>query len=481
MSNTFSSNIVFLVDTNFLNCVDTIEYTFSSKILEFADINYGKIKYDEFNLCSENKIFFDNSIVYYYIACEKVNSLVDYIWKHDNSIYCCHIIIVHESNQQKEDKLLKINYNEILKRATKNGILVSCVILDETSINNFLNFILSNDSVEIFENNKVIHLENFYKNNIFLNKKEIIFKKFFNLSCSEILCNYDKTNFIELPKDSNNLLSLLNVDKKYGSLPSSVYKSMVYYGLKSDNLNMVVNYYFDKIYVLCLHGRQNKTEKQLLKHEITNYKLFEGLYGKKSVLCKNEYENYAKKFPVLLNEKQVLNGKKRRAISSVGSWAILKSMYNMITDAKTHNYNRILLLQDDTIFHNNFFNVFKEKVMSIPNSWKLLYLGASEYDWSNVKIIDKNYYNAVGKTDGAFAVGIHNSIYDELLESITEFNVPFDSGPLWNIQKKYSKYCYVVYNNIIIADVRSSDLRKSRNIYNTANMFKWDLKYFDLT
>ena len=43
MSNTFSSNIVFLVDTNFLNNVDTIEYTFSSKILEFADINYGKI------------------------------------------------------------------------------------------------------------------------------------------------------------------------------------------------------------------------------------------------------------------------------------------------------------------------------------------------------------------------------------------------------------------------------------------------------
>ncbi len=141
---------------------------------------------------------------------------------------------------------------------------------------------------------------------------------------------------------------------------------MVYYGLKHDNFNMVVNHYFDKIYVLCLYGRQNNTVKQLLKHEITNYKLFEGLYGKNSLLCKNEYECYTKKYPVLLNEKQVLNGKKRRAISSVGSWAILKSMYNMIKDAKTNNYDRILVLQDDTVFHNNFFEVFKEKVMSIP-------------------------------------------------------------------------------------------------------------------
>ena len=152
----------------------------------------------------------------------------------------------------------------------------------------------------------------------------------------------------------------------------------------------------------------------------------------------------------------------------------------MLKDAQKKGYNRILVLQDDTIFCDNFCTVFKEKVLQVNHDWKLLYLGASQYDWSSVKIIDKNHYNTIGNTDGAFAVGIHNSVYEELLENITDFNVPFDSGPLWNIQKKYPNDCYVIYNNIIIADVRSSDLRKSRNIYNTASTFRWDLKYFCL-
>jgi hypothetical protein len=474
------SKIVFLVDTSFLNSDSLkLEHIFATKIMQYFDINLGKFFYYNFFDCFENNIFFENSIIYYYVSYQRVDELIKYIWNYDNAIYCCHVIIIHENNGPGGDSLLKINYNEIIKRAIPKGILISSIIVSEDKIENLLKFITFNDNVDFFSKNKIMHLDSFYKNNIFLQKKEIIFNKFFISSCSELVYQYDKTRFVAL--ENNSPLSLLNNNnKKLALLPRNVYDLMFYYSIKQENFINVVNYYFDKIYVLCLHGRENKTEKQLLKHGISNYKLFNGLYGKNSILCKNEYQNYVKKHPVLPSEKDVLNGKKRRAISSVGSWAILKSMYNMIKDAQINCYNRILVLQDDTIFCDNFCKIFKEKVLKVNDDWKLLYLGASQYDWSSVKIINKNHYNTIGNTDGAFAVGIHNSVYEELLENITEFNIPFDSGPLWNIQKKYPKDCYVIYNNIIIADVRSSDLRKSRNIYNTANMFRWDLKYFCL-
>ncbi len=90
------------------------------------------------------------------------------------------------------------------------------------------------------------------------------------------------------------------------------------------------------------------------------------------------------------------------------------------------------------------------------------------------------FYHPNGSTDGAFAVGIHCSVYDMILKNISEFLLPVDSGALWEVQKKYSSYCYVLYNNIVIADLRFSDLRKSRNMENFSKLFRWELEYFSV-
>ena len=81
----------------------------------------------------------------------------------------------------------------------------------------------------------------------------------------------------------------------------------------------------------------------------------------------------------------------------------------------------------------------------------------------------------MGKADGAFAVAIHHSIYQELIQEITKFNMPFDSGPLKYIQRKYPYQCYVFYPNLIIADITESDCRPGRNQITAGNLLKWNI------
>ena len=139
------SKIVFLVDTSFLNSDSLkLEHIFATKIMQYFDINLGKFFYYNFFDCFENNIFFENSIIYYYVSYQRVDELVEYIWNYDNAIYCCHVIIIHENNGPEDDSLLKINYNEIIKRATPKGILIPSIIVSEDKTENLLKFISVN-------------------------------------------------------------------------------------------------------------------------------------------------------------------------------------------------------------------------------------------------------------------------------------------------------------------------------------------------
>ena len=70
----------------------------------------------------------------------------------------------------------------------------------------------------------------------------------------------------------------------------------------------------------------------------------------------------------------------------------------MLVNAKRNGYQRILVLQDDTIFHNDFFEEFKSKINVINDEkWKLLYLGASQHEWRSVNILN-DYYHPNGTT-----------------------------------------------------------------------------------
>lgn len=437
-------------------CVSETLCTF---LINFFEFQCSSCKYENFENFTLSQ--YDNSIIYFYISVLSIDTLFEKLLKESENKFNAYVIIIKKENFLNKS-LITIDTTNLLKKANYYGLFVVCLEISEKNILYFENFFYVYDELEKFENNCIINLS---KNNLFFNK-------FLKMSAKNIqsFCKIQFKNKVSINNIKINCL-LCEKDVKDYFIPT------ITYDILQNNKNFLLNNYFDKIYVLYLPRRKNKTLEELHKYEIWNYILFEGFDGKNSLIIQKEYNQYLQHKP---SEQEKIIKCNRRGIGSVGSWAILKSMYNMIVDAKNKGYQRILVLQDDTIFHKNFAKKFEEKIENIDNQkWKLLYLGATQHDWYNIETVH-SYYHPCGTTDGAFAVGIHCSVFDEILVEISKFNMPFDSGPLWTIQKKYQDQCYVLYENIIIADLTSSDLRESRNMTMFSQCFKWDLHNYDI-
>ena len=165
-----------------------------------------------------------------------------------------------------------------------------------------------------------------------------------------------------------------------------------------------------------------------------------------------------------------------------GSLGILKTNKIIIDDAIKNNYKTILILQDDIILAKDFYPKFRAALSSIMNhnpDYKLIFLGAMQHKWNNIIVpsISQPWYNCYTSAEGAFSVIIKNTCFQEMLEFITNYIMPIDSGALSFIQDKYPDDCYVIYPNIIISDIRDSDLRLARNIENS--IFRWNPNDYD--
>ena len=239
-----------------------------------------------------------------------------------------------------------------------------------------------------------------------------------------------------------------------------------------------MNYYFDQIFLLNLDKNKdklNKSGQSLGNVGIFNWSRFKTLNGNNKINLQ-EWKEYQQS-EISNYDKRIYGG---HAISNPQSWATLKSIYGVIQKAKQNGYQRILILQDDIMFHHNFIGRFLKIVKGqiIPSDWKLLYLGTTQQNWdqemennmndkSEFKGHGINYYLPKGFAEGAFAVGIDSSVFDDLLAEIRKFDLPFDHGPLCTIQKKYPHNCFVIKPNLIIAN-GFSEMDSDR--------FKWDYR-----
>jgi GR25 family glycosyltransferase involved in LPS biosynthesis len=240
---------------------------------------------------------------------------------------------------------------------------------------------------------------------------------------------------------------------------------------------MTLNYYFDHIYVLNLDRRPDRLQRmmtELRNNGIFNWTRFKAIDGSLPPHY-DEWQNYRRQ-RMTIQEKMKYQ---RKAIASAGSWAILKSMYLMLKEAIEKGYKTILVLQDDLLFHKNFVDEFMKLPETVPKNWKLLYLGATQHNWNHVEFRAK-YYFPHGTADGFYAVGIHHTIFKELMNEIIKFSGPVDSGPAKRLQRHYGRQCICMTTPLMIADIRDSDLRNSRNIEVYSKKFRWDLSLYNI-
>jgi len=240
-----------------------------------------------------------------------------------------------------------------------------------------------------------------------------------------------------------------------------------------------LNVIFDEIFVINLEKDIYKRNNIIDKFKKLNisFKFFNAVNGyenKEIIKAFNDYKN--KPFDWEGSHKYEQE-RKKKMIPSLGAYGYLQTWINILYLAKEKSYKKIMVFDDDVIFDNDF-EIKVNKFFSKIENFKIISLGVSQHIWKNI-VINDNYYHPIEFTDGSFAIGIDETLYDELLDDCLKYNISFDSGPVRSIYIKYKEECYISYPNIVIADLSSSDISTSRNMIEYSNKFKWYLENFD--
>ena len=213
---------------------------------------------------------------------------------------------------------------------------------------------------------------------------------------------------------------------------------------------------FDKVYLLNL-------DRDIQKLELMNERL-------------NQINLKYTRFPAVdgksishIYDAKVQSGKKVHVNSvfrSYGSYGILKSMENIITDAKTNKYKRILILQDDVFF----LKQFHQKLSELDLEKDIIWLGGNQTNWKHVKMNRENnhfWYRPDNHTVGEFAIIIRDTVYDELLYLYSLEEMVTDKI-LNKVAQEHNSS--VIYPPLCIPDVSSSDSgmgkRENSQFYN---------------
>lgn len=240
-----------------------------------------------------------------------------------------------------------------------------------------------------------------------------------------------------------------------------------------------LNVIFDEIFVINLEKDIYKRNSIIDKFKKLNisFKFFDAVNGYETKEIIKAYNDYKNKPFDWKGSHKYEQDRQKKMIPSLGAYGYLQTWINILNLAKEKCYKNILVFDDDVIFDNNF-EIKVNKFFSNIENFKIVSLGVSQHIWKNI-VINDNYYHPIEFTDGSFAIGVDEIIYDELLDDCLKYNISFDSGPVRSIYVKYSEECYICYPNIVIADLSSSDISMSRDMVEYSNKFRWELENFD--
>lgn len=214
----------------------------------------------------------------------------------------------------------------------------------------------------------------------------------------------------------------------------------------------------DQIYCINLNRRPERWERMQarfygLHWKVRRMQAIDARYMSVQSFCK-KYQN----------RPQVAGSPK----TDTQSIACALSHINCIRHAQRMEYGRILVLEDDAMFHHDIIATLQSK--PLPEA-SVVYLGASQYNWDCVKPVD-GFYRA-SETYGMFAYILKACMFDALVDLWMQFGTTCDGYMANVVQKDFN--CPVYFPNLVVADVNQSDIRGPRNQIDQARKFRWTM------
>jgi len=355
---------------------------------------------------------------------------------------------VYNKKIQKFCDLINFKYKLIFKNELVNG-------LNDIKIN--INYILFYDYKYI--NNTLIESLKSYSNKMLSNTK---FENIILFNENDIFFKLKKYNYEIIQKNY----------KEYNDLYN--YSIIIDHGEETSP----VNNYVDKVYCINLIKDNKKLES------------FINMVNKYKINCE------ILRITKLVDSTKFMLRYKKTKYRCPGELGCLLSHLICCIDAKNNNYNNIIILEEDCIPIKNLNEQFtRHKNLILDKSY--VYLGSSQWHWSKFINIHNNYYNA-WRSCGSFAIYINKNMisvliteYKKMEKNVDEimhdyYNTPpkkyISSTGYYGLNKKslYYNKCIVLYPNIFIADVTTSNIRSSQNMVERSKRMKWNLKLYDI-
>lgn len=104
---------------------------------------------------------------------------------------------------------------------------------------------------------------------------------------------------------------------------------------------------------------------------------------------------------------RMINSKTSK-IKHLGRYAIWRTFTKLFDYILELDVDKVLIFEDDVLFHKDFHNLFDATTKKIPDNWNAWYLGATQVKWGNIEI-EHNLYKPNGNTFGAFGLALRKS------------------------------------------------------------------------
>jgi GR25 family glycosyltransferase involved in LPS biosynthesis len=168
-----------------------------------------------------------------------------------------------------------------------------------------------------------------------------------------------------------------------------------------------------------------------------------------------------------------------------GVFALYQTHLAILDYALRSGLQRVLLLEDDAVFHADFPRVFDERVRRAPAEWRGLWLGALLYNSGNeIGRFSERGFADPRELYTSFAVGLQREAIELVLKVMETNHTPIDDLPYRTITETWPDQFGVLWPPVVAAPPFSGSALAHNERISVKSWSLWngfDARFFDLS